>query len=62
LGLEIPNWNKENIEEIKKNFKEEISSEINFDNLDEYQKKRLFIPIETFIHNFRAINFLKGSG
>ena len=25
------------------------------------KKKRLFIPIETFIHNFRAINFLKGS-
>ena len=61
LGLEIPNWNKENIEEIKKNYREEISKEINFDNLDEYQKKRLFIPIETVIHNFRAINFLKNS-
>jgi len=61
LGLEIPNWNKENIEEIKTNYKEEKSNEINFDNLDEYQKKRLFVPIETFIHNVRAINFLKSS-
>jgi hypothetical protein len=61
LGLEITNWNVKNIEEIKKNYEEEISNEINFDNLDEYQKKRLFIPIETFIHNSRAINFLKSS-
>lgn len=61
LGLEITNWDEKNIEEIKKNYEEEISNEINFDNLDEYQKKRLFIPIETFIHNFRAINFLKNS-
>lgn len=61
LGLEVTNWNEKNIEEIKKNYEEEISNEINFDNLDEYQKKRLFIPIETFIHNIRAINFLKSS-
>jgi DNA-directed RNA polymerase alpha subunit len=61
LGLEITNWNVKNIDEIKKNYEEEISKEINFDNLDEYQKKRLFIPIDTFIHNFRAINFLKNS-
>jgi DNA-directed RNA polymerase alpha subunit len=59
LGLEIPNWNKENIEKNINNYNEEIINEINFDDLDEYQRKRLFIPIETFIHNFRAVNFLK---
>ena len=61
LGLEILEWNQAVIENIKKNYTEEIIDEVDFNNLDEYQKKRLFIPIETFIHNTRAINFLKNS-
>lgn len=59
LGLVIPNWKSKNIEDIQNKYLKELVNEIEFNGLDEHQKTRLFIPIETFVHNARALNFLR---